>query len=252
MTNLDGPLRERLASEWRTRALWLDVLKVSSDGTRKLGLRAADDEVVEAVLIPEERRNTICVSTQVGCPLACSFCATGAHRLHAQPHVPPRSSIRVCRARTRCSPNGEDRITQPRLHGHGGAAAEPAGGAGGDPAAHRPEAPSRWRRVASRCRPCGSGAADRARCSRVGPINLAVSLHATQRRAVRDVAGSRSIGSFPIGRATRRLLAKATSGSTAKRPVFFEYTLIEGVNDSIGGCAPAARSCCAAFLASST
>ena len=41
-------------------------------------LRAGDGSRIEAVLIPEEARTTLCVSTQVGCPLACSFCATGA------------------------------------------------------------------------------------------------------------------------------------------------------------------------------
>ena len=40
-------------------------------------LRAQDGARIESVLIPEEERTTLCVSTQVGCPMACSFCATG-------------------------------------------------------------------------------------------------------------------------------------------------------------------------------
>ena len=50
---------------------------VASDGTVKYLLRLADERVVETVGIPTEKRLTVCVSTQVGCPMACDFCATG-------------------------------------------------------------------------------------------------------------------------------------------------------------------------------
>lgn len=49
----------------------------SSDGTEKLLLQLADGETVEAVLIPEGERMTLCISSQVGCPVACVFCASG-------------------------------------------------------------------------------------------------------------------------------------------------------------------------------
>jgi 23S rRNA (adenine2503-C2)-methyltransferase len=78
MTNLPAELRARLGDELRLRALELESLVTASDGTMKGVLRAADGARLEAVLIPEEERTTLCVSTQVGCPLACSFCATGA------------------------------------------------------------------------------------------------------------------------------------------------------------------------------
>ena len=71
MTDLDLELRRKLSLEWETRALELEALQASTDGTRKLVLRTRDSELVEAVVIPEERRHTLCVSTQVGCPLAC-------------------------------------------------------------------------------------------------------------------------------------------------------------------------------------
>lgn len=51
--------------------------EVSVDGTAKLLLELHDGEAVEAVLIPEVKRNTLCISTQVGCPVACIFCASG-------------------------------------------------------------------------------------------------------------------------------------------------------------------------------
>jgi 23S rRNA (adenine2503-C2)-methyltransferase len=50
---------------------------VASDGTVKYLLKLADGQVVETVGIPTEKRLTVCVSTQVGCPMACDFCATG-------------------------------------------------------------------------------------------------------------------------------------------------------------------------------
>lgn len=49
----------------------------SSDGTCKLLLELADGETIESVLIPEAQRNTLCISTQVGCPVGCVFCASG-------------------------------------------------------------------------------------------------------------------------------------------------------------------------------
>ena len=49
----------------------------SADGTVKGALRADDGALIESVMIPERERVTLCISTQVGCPLGCSFCATG-------------------------------------------------------------------------------------------------------------------------------------------------------------------------------
>ncbi len=55
--------------------------EVSTDGTRKYLLRIAGGHEVEAVYIPEESRGTLCISSQVGCTLTCSFCHTGTQRL---------------------------------------------------------------------------------------------------------------------------------------------------------------------------
>ena len=79
MTSLSKPLRERLAADFAVRPLREDARQVSADGTVKLRLRTHDDHLLEAVLIPVPRddRYTVCVSSQVGCSLTCSFCATG-------------------------------------------------------------------------------------------------------------------------------------------------------------------------------
>jgi len=78
MSDLDRVLRERLHADWQSRCLEVDRLDRSTDGTLKAILFAADGAQVESVLIPEADRTTLCVSTQVGCALACTFCATGA------------------------------------------------------------------------------------------------------------------------------------------------------------------------------
>ncbi len=55
----------------------LHYRSVASDGTVKYLLKLADGEIIETVGIPSDKRLTVCVSTQVGCPMACDFCATG-------------------------------------------------------------------------------------------------------------------------------------------------------------------------------
>jgi len=77
MANLPRELRAQLALQWDTRALERLAVHVAADGTRKLVLGTRDGARIEAVLIPEGRRQTLCVSSQIGCSLDCSFCATG-------------------------------------------------------------------------------------------------------------------------------------------------------------------------------
>ena len=77
MTDLPRDLRAMLAAEFRigTPAIVADAL--SSDGTRKLALALADGRQIEAVFIPDTPSMTFCISTQVGCAMACDFCLTG-------------------------------------------------------------------------------------------------------------------------------------------------------------------------------
>jgi 23S rRNA (adenine2503-C2)-methyltransferase len=76
MSDLSRELRADLGARWSTRALELERDAVSADGTRKLVLRTEDGSRIESVLIPEDDRRTLCVSSQVGCSLDCTFCAT--------------------------------------------------------------------------------------------------------------------------------------------------------------------------------
>jgi 23S rRNA (adenine2503-C2)-methyltransferase len=77
MTNLSKALRERLSACVEIRAPEIVTEQVSEDGTYKWLLRLFDGNCIEMVFIPEEDRGTLCVSSQVGCALACSFCSTG-------------------------------------------------------------------------------------------------------------------------------------------------------------------------------
>jgi 23S rRNA (adenine2503-C2)-methyltransferase len=78
MKNVPAELRVKLAERFgfcRTHEIKSDK---SADGTEKLLLRLCDDECVESVVIPSPERFTFCLSTQVGCPVGCYFCASGA------------------------------------------------------------------------------------------------------------------------------------------------------------------------------
>lgn len=77
MTDIAGKIRERLASEGDLREPEVTEEFVSKDGTRKWLVRSASGSLVETVFIPEENRGTLCVSSQAGCALDCSFCSTG-------------------------------------------------------------------------------------------------------------------------------------------------------------------------------
>jgi 23S rRNA (adenine2503-C2)-methyltransferase len=78
MTNLPQPLRQRLADESVVNPLTPVVSLESADGfTRKTLFALPDGQEIEAVLMRYDQRNTLCISTQAGCAMACPFCATG-------------------------------------------------------------------------------------------------------------------------------------------------------------------------------
>jgi 23S rRNA (adenine2503-C2)-methyltransferase len=76
MTNLSVPLRDMLKEHFTINHIHVDHMQRSADGTIKNAVTLFDGMVVESVLIPTEKRITACVSSQVGCSLACQFCAT--------------------------------------------------------------------------------------------------------------------------------------------------------------------------------
>jgi 23S rRNA (adenine2503-C2)-methyltransferase len=223
MTDLGAELRQRLASEWQLSALAVERVDRSVDGTCKASLVAEDGARIESVLIPEDDRMTLCVSTQVGCAMACEFCATGfmgfRRNLRAAEIVD-----QVCRMRA-LAPAGQP-ISNVVFMGMG----EPLLNLDAVVEAIRLLIDPKAFAIAPR----------RVTVSTVGlvpkigellsrvPVNLAVSLHATT-DAVRDrlVPLNRR---YPLADLLGALRGLPTV--TQRRPVFFEYTLIEGVNDS--------------------
>ncbi|MGN0916229.1 MAG: 23S rRNA (adenine(2503)-C(2))-methyltransferase RlmN [Succinivibrio sp.] len=78
MSNIKKELRAKLKERCVIKAPEIVSEQKASDGTTKWALDIGDGQLVETVLIPEEDRNTLCISTQVGCPVKCAFCRTGA------------------------------------------------------------------------------------------------------------------------------------------------------------------------------
>ena len=224
MTDLPLALRSELAGVWDGRALELKEVQTSSDGTRKMALQTRDGEILEAVLIPEERRNTLCVSTQVGCPLACSFCATGKMGLRRNLGV---GEIVDQLMRAREVLGEEDAVTNIVFMGMGEpllnlAAVKESIAIFTDPQTLG-MAPRRitvsTAGIVPQIRPL----------LEIGPINLAISLHATT-DDVRDELVPLN-KRFPLDVLLGAL--RSEDLISRKRPVFFEYTLMAGINDSL-------------------
>ena len=224
MTNLPAEMRSSLAADFDFSSLEIVTTQKSSDGTMKLLLGAHDAARIEAVLIPEERRQTLCVSTQVGCPLTCSFCATGAlgftRNLTAAEIV---DQVLIARRQL-----ADDEILSNLVFM-----------GMGEPLLNLPAVseairlftdPKAFGMAARRITVSTAGVLPQiGPLLEVAPIHLAVSLHATTDE-VRDVLVPLN-KRFPINELLTTL--REEPRINRRRPVFFEYTLMEGVNDSV-------------------
>ena len=81
MTTLSKELRTNLENNYQINSVKILNQHTSSDGTIKYSLTLFDGKIIEGVLIPSKKRVTACISSQVGCSLDCSFCATGTLKL---------------------------------------------------------------------------------------------------------------------------------------------------------------------------
>jgi 23S rRNA (adenine2503-C2)-methyltransferase len=77
MTNLSKDLRSKLETNFEITPVIISEMQVSNDRTIKCAMKLNDEKIVESVLIPTDTRMTVCISSQVGCSLTCTFCATG-------------------------------------------------------------------------------------------------------------------------------------------------------------------------------
>ncbi|MEJ2057424.1 MAG: 23S rRNA (adenine(2503)-C(2))-methyltransferase RlmN, partial [Desulfofustis sp.] len=78
MTDLAKSFRALLPDHARISALSDPITEVSADGSIKFGFTLEDGHIIESVNIPEPERNTLCISSQVGCAMGCHFCQTGS------------------------------------------------------------------------------------------------------------------------------------------------------------------------------
>ncbi len=223
MVNLPARLRGELAGEWRTRALDRIAVHEAADGARKLVLGTHDGARIEAVLIPEGRRQTLCVSSQIGCSLDCSFCATGrmglGRNLRAEEIVD--QALHACEILD----DAGQTLTHVVFMGMG----EPLLNLSNVVQAIRVLThPDAFALSPKRITVSTAGVVPKlAELGRALPVRLAVSLHAT-RDALRDelVPLNRR---FPLA----KLLEACAAYPIAKRDrLSFEYALLAGVNDS--------------------
>jgi 23S rRNA (adenine2503-C2)-methyltransferase len=229
MTSLSKTFRDRLATQYELRRPAVSRTLVSVDGTRKWLLRFADGQEVETVHIPEDDRGTLCISSQVGCTLNCTFCHTGTQSLVR--NLGPAEIVgQVMVARDALgewpSPQDDRQLTNIVLMGMG----EPLYNYDAVAAAVKtvmdPEGLSISRRkitlstagVVPMIRRCGAELA----------VNLAISLHAV-RDDIRDqlVPLNRK---YPIAELLDA--CRTYPGASNARRITFEYVMLNGVNDS--------------------
>jgi 23S rRNA (adenine2503-C2)-methyltransferase len=222
MTDLSGRDRSILAEIAVIRRTTHCTVLPSGDGTRKLLLTLDDGLTIEAVLIPDENRLTLCVSTQVGCMLDCAFCLTGTMGL--------RRSLRaheiidqVLTAQDRL--DADERITNLVFMGMG----EPLANYEALELAVTSLTDKSWGLGWSPRRIVVSTAGLASRLEKVAAlgVNLAVSLNATtetQRRALMPAASE-------IASLKSLLTACRNYHGSPNRRLTFEYVLLAGVND---------------------
>lgn len=228
MTNLSKGLRAWLEEHAEIRPPEIALDQQASDGTRKWLLRLADGNCIETVFIPEEDRGTLCVSSQVGCVLNCSFCSTAQQGFNRNLTVGEIiGQLWVANHALRQEPRGERVITNVVMMGMG----EPLLNFDNVVAAmHLMLDDLAYGLSRRRVTVSTSGvvpAIDRLREACL--VSLAVSLHAPD-----DALRERLVPlnkKYPIAdllAACRRYVA-----GDSRRRVTFEYVMLDGVNDSL-------------------
>ncbi len=226
MTNLPAPLRDDLRDR-----LWPFEVEIeqSADGgaTRKWLFRTPDGAAIEAVLMGYPRRTTLCISSQVGCALGCTFCATG--QFGFERHLEAGEIVAQVAFAAAFLAAGEmkgcpNRVTNVVFMGMG------------EPLANYPRVRESIRRMiehmgisarAITVSTVGMVPGMRRLAAEPWPVNLAVSLHAAD-----DDLRSKLVplnNRYPL----KEVLAAAAEFFAAKnRRVSIEWTMIDGVNDS--------------------
>jgi 23S rRNA (adenine2503-C2)-methyltransferase len=228
MTTLPRELRDRLARRCRIERPVVVDDQVSADGTRKWLLRSADGREVETVYIPEPERGALCISTQVGCSLTCSFCHTGTmalvRNLRADEILAQAMVARDALGEWP-TPNGGRRLSHIVVMGMGEPLLNYEQTARALRIAMDPDGLAFARR---RITLSTSGVVPKiAACGSELGVGLAISLH-----AVRDELRDQLV---PINRKwniAALLEACRAYARQSDRAVTFEYVMLDGVNDA--------------------
>jgi 23S rRNA (adenine2503-C2)-methyltransferase len=249
MTDMSRPLRERLAKSAAIAAPRVLGDTTAADGTRKWLLDVGTGNAIETVFIPEISRGTLCISSQAGCALACTFCSTGHQGFNRNLTVEEIIgqlwlASRILRSRDALAPGFRTAQSAVGCLGRGVTEERPISNVVmmgmGEPLANFDNVVAAMRLMLddsayglSRRRVTLSTAGLVPGIDRLGeacPVALAVSLHAPN-DALRDEL-------VPINRKypIRELLA-ACQRYLSKAPrdfVTFEYVMLSGVNDGVG------------------
>lgn len=221
MTNLPAGLRQEL-SERFTLSVPVAVERVESrDGTRKFLWEFADGERAESVGIPDGRRLTVCFSTQVGCAMGCTFCATGLDGL-SRSLGPGEMALQVALTAADFGTRASNAVAM----GQGEPFANYEATLGGLRILNSPDAlgiGARHLTVST----CGLIPGIERFASEPEQFTLAVSLHSAV-QSTRDRLMP-SLTRYPLAGLRAVLAEFATTGG--RRPTL-EYALIEGVNDT--------------------
>ncbi len=220
MTNISKPLRDELPRQLTILSGTIATQQVSRDGVVKLLLAWPDDERVETVLIPDNDRQTVCVSTQVGCAMGCAFCASGLAGLKRN-----LTAGEIVEQVLQLQHLAQQRVTNVVFMGVG----EPLANYDATVKAVRTLIdPQRGGISARKITVSTSGfpAAIRKLAAEEMPITLAISLHAPDdalRAKIMPAAAKYSIAEI--------LSAAEEFFRSRNREVTLEYTLLAGVND---------------------
>ena len=226
MTDLPRDFRARLAETAEATLPEVERVTSSQDGSRKLVFRLADGARVSSVLMPDDGRITLCLSTQVGCGYACAFCLTGTMGLER--NLTAAEIVgQLMAANALLATEGPERVTHIVFMGMG----EPLANYANLVTALKILTDARLGLSYSPKRVTVSTVGLVPAIDRLGredlKVNLAVSLHAAS-----DDVRSRLM---PVNKAfdVEALMAAVRRYPlTTRQRVFFEYVLLDGINDS--------------------
>lgn len=230
MTDLAKIFRATLSDHAYLSAFTDYATEVSSDGCVKFGFNLKDGKMIESVLIPEEDRNTLCISSQVGCAMGCKFCltATMGFKRNLTPSEIVNQVVAVRDYLIQHSANkiGPGKVTNIVFMGMG----EPLNNTENVLKAISILTEPKGLDMATRritVSTCGIAPEMHVLGSHT-PVNLAISLHAVDDET-RDLL-------MPVNRKypiAELLEACRTYPITKRKRIMFEYVMLEGVNDSL-------------------